>query len=99
MIGTLTDMGLDISVLIADWSWLGEVPPRERLKRLRDAWYADETGVWDLDAPVVDSGWVWPRGPHSAFFALYEFRGTLGSFKPHFRAGDGGRPYANMPTP
>ncbi|MER5850450.1 hypothetical protein ABT126_26265 [Streptomyces sp. NPDC002012] len=29
-------MGLDSSVLIADWSWLGEVPPRERLARLHE---------------------------------------------------------------
>ncbi|MFC8125644.1 hypothetical protein [Streptomyces sp. NPDC057302] len=81
-------MGLDISVLIADWSWLGEVPPAERLARLRGAWYADETGLWDLDAPEIESGWDWPRGPHRDAFAVYEFRGTLGSFKAHFWAGE-----------
>ena len=81
-------MGLDVTVMIADWAWLGEVPPRKRLSRLRDAWYADETGLWDHDAPVVEGDWEWPRGPHSAVFAVYEFRGTLGSFKPHFWAGE-----------
>ncbi|MFB7368929.1 hypothetical protein ACFC0D_03690 [Streptomyces sp. NPDC056222] len=81
-------MGLDINVLIADWAWLGKVPPRERLSRLRDAWYADETGLWDHDAPVIEGGWDWPRGPHSTSFAVYEFRGTLGSFKAHFWAGE-----------
>ncbi|WP_149181289.1 hypothetical protein [Streptomyces sp. TRM49041] len=81
-------MGLDITVIIAGWSLLGDVPPRERLSRLRDAWYADETGLWDHDAPVVEGDWAWPRGPHSASFAVYEFRGTLGSFKPHFWAGE-----------
>ncbi|WP_405613042.1 hypothetical protein [Streptomyces sp. NBC_01508] len=80
-------MGLDINVLAADWSWLGEVPPGERLSRLRRAWYADETGLWDHDAPVVEGDWEWPRGPGGAFFAVYEFRGTLGSYKPHFWAG------------
>ncbi|OEJ29157.1 hypothetical protein AS594_01855 [Streptomyces agglomeratus] len=81
-------MGLDINVLIADWSWLEKVPPRERLSRLRDAWYADETGLWDHDAPVVEGDWEWPRGPHSTSFAVYEFRGTLGSFKAHFWAAE-----------
>ncbi|MGX8903940.1 hypothetical protein ACR820_01435 [Streptomyces netropsis] len=81
-------MGLDITVLIADWTWLTEVPPKDRLSRLRDAWYADETGLWDDDAPVVEGAWAWPGGSSSAFFAVYEFRGTLGSFKPHFWAGE-----------
>ncbi len=80
-------MGLDITVMVADCSWLCEVPPRERVPRLRDAWYADETGLWDHDTPVVESGWVWPQGPHGAFFAVYEFLHTCGSFKAHFWAG------------
>ncbi|MFF8289001.1 hypothetical protein ACF068_07165 [Streptomyces sp. NPDC016309] len=80
-------MGLDLTVLIADPSWLAEVPPQGRVARLRDAWYADETRLWDHGAPPVTSGWVWPQGPNSAVFALYEFRDTLGSFKAHFWAG------------
>ncbi|GAA2408786.1 hypothetical protein GCM10010433_04450 [Streptomyces pulveraceus] len=79
-------MGMDITVMIADWSWLGDVPERERLSRLRNAWYADETGLWDHDAPVAEGDWEWPKGPNGAFFALYEFRHTLGSYKPHFWA-------------
>ncbi|MEV7403597.1 hypothetical protein AB0N93_24805 [Streptomyces sp. NPDC091267] len=81
-------MGLDITVLIVDWAWLGETPPRERLSLLRDAWYADDTGLWDHDAPGAEGAWERPRGPHSDSFDVYEFRGTLGSFKPHFRAGE-----------
>ncbi|WP_327365355.1 hypothetical protein [Streptomyces sp. NBC_01217] len=80
-------MGLDIAVMIVDWSWLGEQPPRERLSRLRDAWYADETGLWDHDRSVVEGDWEWPRGRDGAFFAVYEFLRTCGSFKAHFRAG------------
>ncbi len=80
-------MGLDINVLIADWSWLEEAPPRERLSRLRDAWYADETGLWDHDAPAVEGDFEWPRGPNGTYFAVYEFLRTCGSFKPHFWAG------------
>ncbi|MET7856885.1 hypothetical protein ABZS81_06620 [Streptomyces sp. NPDC005318] len=80
-------MGLDIDVMIADWSWLGEVPPRGRLARLRGAWYADETGLWDHDAPEAEGDWKWPRGLNSSFFGVYEFRETCGSFKAHFWAG------------
>ncbi|MEU0456600.1 hypothetical protein ABZ322_27155 [Streptomyces sp. NPDC006129] len=80
-------MGLDITVLIADPSWLAQVPSRERVSRLRDAWYADETGLWDHDAPMDEGGWLWPQGPNSAVFAEYDFLHTLGSFKAHFWAG------------
>ncbi|MEU2667851.1 hypothetical protein ABZ622_03125 [Streptomyces sp. NPDC007164] len=79
-------MGLDITVVIADWSWLGEVPEHERLLRLRNAWYADETGLWEYDTPTVEGDWVWPKGPNGGCFALYEFLQTLGSYKPHFWA-------------
>jgi len=82
-------MGLDLHTLIADWPWLAEVPPGERLARLRDAWYDEGTGLWDYDAAGADGGWEWPRGPHSARFGVYEFPGTAGSFKPHFWAGEG----------
>ncbi|MFI1740208.1 hypothetical protein [Streptomyces sioyaensis] len=54
---------------------------------MRDAWYADETGLWDYGAPAVAGEWKWPRGPDGAFFAVYEFRRTCGSFKAHFWAG------------
>jgi len=81
-------MGLDITVIITDWSWLGQVPPRQRLSRLRDAWYADETGLWDHDAPDVEGDWQWPQGPNGSSFAVYEFRDTCGSYKAHFWAGE-----------
>ncbi|MFD0366508.1 hypothetical protein [Streptomyces sp. NPDC059071] len=80
-------MGLDITVLIADWSWLSAAPAPERPGLLRDAWYDDATGFWEADAPVTDGGWILPRGPHQDRFALYEFTRTTSSFKPHFWAG------------
>ncbi|NSC23342.1 hypothetical protein FM076_20190 [Streptomyces albus subsp. chlorinus] len=80
-------MGVDLSLLAADWAWLGRFPPGERVARLRAAWYADETGLWGLETPDPPEGaWTWPRGPHEGRFAVYEFRGTLGSYKPHFWA-------------
>ncbi|MBT2874752.1 hypothetical protein ACFV4H_31290 [Streptomyces cellulosae] len=75
-------MGLDITVVIADRSWLARVPPRERLPRLRNAWH-----TWYADAPAGDEGWARPQGRDSSVFAVYEFPDTLGSFKPHFWAG------------
>ncbi|WP_331720379.1 hypothetical protein [Streptomyces sp. NBC_00209] len=82
-------MGVDLTTLIADWSWLAEVPPSERLPRLRDAWYDEATGLWDYDENGTDGGWEWPRGPHRARFGVYDFPGTRGSYKPHFWAGEG----------
>lgn len=81
-------MGLDITVLIADWTWLGDAAPEERLSRLRNAWYDDETSLWDDGAPAVEGDWEWPRGPHRDSFGIYEFRGTVGSFKAHFWTGE-----------
>jgi hypothetical protein len=81
-------MGLDITVLVADRSWLARVPARGRIARLRDAWYDDGTGLWDPEAPVDGKGWVRPGGPDGARFAVYEFAHTLGSFKAHFWAGE-----------
>jgi len=51
-------VGPDITVMIADWSWPAAVPPPERLPRLRGAWYDDDTGLWDHDAPSVEGDWV-----------------------------------------
>ncbi len=73
--------------MIADWSWLGEAPPQDRSARLRDAWYADETGLWDWAATVPEGAWRWPRGADADRFCVYEFRRTAGSFKAHFWAG------------
>lgn len=87
MFGTFTAMGLDITVMITDPSWLAQVPSRERVPRLRDAWYADETGLWDHEVPMAEGGWVRPQGPNCALFAVYGFLHTLGSFKAHFWAG------------
>lgn len=58
--------------------------------RLRDAWYAGETGLWEDEKPQPEGDFTWSQGPGGTFFALYESRGTLGSFKPHFWAGQRG---------
>ncbi|MDL2076526.1 hypothetical protein QNN03_08765 [Streptomyces sp. GXMU-J15] len=81
-------MGLDITVIIADPSPFTPFPPQKRLSHLRATLLADDTGLWGIDAPCVEEGWVWPEGANSDRFALYEFPGTLGSYKPHFWAGE-----------
>ncbi|MFC9460142.1 hypothetical protein [Streptomyces sp. NPDC056983] len=82
-------MGLDLTVLVVDWDHLGRTPAAERLGMLEDAAYPDD----DLDNrdddggadARVEHGWV--RRPDTPWIALYEFFRTLGSFKPHFWAG------------
>ncbi|MFB7709093.1 hypothetical protein [Streptomyces sp. NPDC056105] len=83
-------MGLDITVLVVDWDHLGRTPAAERLGMLEDAAYPDDdcddrdSGGGGTDA-LVEHGWV--RRPDTPWCALYEFFRTLGSFKPHFWAG------------
>ncbi|MFI0780781.1 hypothetical protein [Streptomyces sp. NPDC021212] len=54
-----------------------EIAPDDRLEVLQES--ADA----DVD---VDAGWVWPAEPGRSWLGRYEFGGTLGSYKPHFRA-------------
>ncbi|MEU5809052.1 hypothetical protein [Streptomyces sp. NPDC047718] len=79
-------MGTDITVLAVDWAHLVRIPPDERLAVLQESAYPDDDG--DGDAPVPDAGWVWPAEPEGSWLGRYEFAGTLGSYKPHFRAAE-----------
>ncbi|MEV4921268.1 hypothetical protein [Streptomyces roseoverticillatus] len=78
-------MGADITALIVDWAELENIPVLERTRALFEAADPD-----DYDG-ALEEGWAW-LPPASASFpswcARYEFGGTLGSFKPHFRAGE-----------
>lgn len=40
-------------------------------------------------ATEPEAGWVFPASPKVPWSGRYEFRGTLGSYKPHFWAADG----------
>ncbi|GGP33834.1 hypothetical protein [Streptomyces abikoensis] len=78
-------MGADITVLIVDWRHLENIPELERESALMEAADPD-----DDDGPVED-GWAWlPPAPEGfpAWCGRYEFGGTLGSYKPHFWAGE-----------
>ncbi|MFC5144761.1 hypothetical protein [Streptomyces aureoversilis] len=78
-------MGLDITALIVDWAELESSPVHERKSVLIEAADPD-----DYDGSL-EEGWAWLPPAHESFpswCARYEFAGTLGSFKPHFWAGE-----------
>ncbi|MEU2391113.1 hypothetical protein [Streptomyces sp. NPDC007369] len=77
-------MGMDITVLAVDWAHLVRIPPDERLTVLQQSAYPDDD---DDDDTGVDAGWVWPAEEDRSWLGRYEFAGTLGSYKPHFWAG------------
>ncbi|MEU1674685.1 hypothetical protein ABZ752_22050 [Streptomyces roseifaciens] len=78
-------MGLDITAVIVDWAELENIPVLERENALIEAADPD-----DYDG-ALEEGWAWlppAAGPFPSWCARYEFAGTLGSFKPHFWAGE-----------
>ncbi|MFF4581435.1 hypothetical protein [Streptomyces sp. NPDC001389] len=79
-------MGVDITVLVVDWAHVMDLAPEDRLRVVQESAYADDDA--DGDGDVVD-GWVWPVGAERSWLGRYEFRGTLGSYKPHFWVADG----------
>ncbi|MEV3987311.1 hypothetical protein AB0J57_00210 [Streptomyces sp. NPDC049837] len=72
-------MGLGITVMVVDWQRLEAIPVGERANRL----FEESDQAEDLDA-----GWFWPLGDGAPWWGVYEFRNTLGSYKPHFWAGE-----------
>ncbi|MEH6375879.1 hypothetical protein V7793_16305 [Streptomyces sp. KLMMK] len=78
-------MGADITALVVEWAHLETIPVLEREHVLLEA--ADP----DVDDGAVEDGWAWLPPAAEGFpswCARYEFGGTLGSFKPHFWAGE-----------
>ncbi|MET9401320.1 hypothetical protein [Kitasatospora sp. NPDC002965] len=76
-------MGLDITVVMADWERLARIPAGERLVVLTDAvhpYFCCES-CEDADS-AVQGGWVWQR--QSPWCAEYRFLGTTGSYSWHF---------------
>lgn len=81
-------MGLDLTVLMADWERLREFPVEDRIEALDDAIWP--TGLDDdHDATYgAGDGWVRPPEQGPAWCAEYRFFSTTGSYKWHSRAGD-----------
>jgi hypothetical protein len=90
-------MGLDITVVMADWAQLARIPADERLEALTDTvcppFCCERCEEADY---AVKDGWVWwPR--ESPWCAEYRFFGTTGSYSWHFRltnAWEDVRPFA-----
>ncbi|MGH4029344.1 hypothetical protein ACQB60_10460 [Actinomycetota bacterium Odt1-20B] len=76
-------MGLDMTLLAVDWGRLQEIPPRERKTRLLELDFPDDEGSGNFDR-----GLVWPVEAGTHWCAEYEFCTGLGSYKPHFWAGE-----------
>ncbi|MEJ8641735.1 hypothetical protein WKI68_10185 [Streptomyces sp. MS1.HAVA.3] len=76
-------MGLDITVVMADWEHLARIPAAERLQALDDAVYPPYCCVACDEADLVEGdGWAWPR--RASWCAEYRFFGTTGSYSWHF---------------
>ncbi|MGW4895309.1 hypothetical protein ACWEQL_24020 [Kitasatospora sp. NPDC004240] len=76
-------MGLDITVVMADWDHLARIPAAERLAALDDAVFPDFCCDRCFDADCdVPGGWVWRGRP--PWCAEYRFFGTTGTYAWHF---------------
>ncbi|WP_240796487.1 secretory pathway Sec39 family protein [Streptomyces sp. RFCAC02] len=82
-------MGLDITVLMADWRHLARIPPGARMAALDDAAYPPFCcAACEEEQCRPDGGWVWPRGQEPPWCAEYRFVHTTGSYGWHFRLGN-----------
>ncbi|MFF3071414.1 hypothetical protein ACFVSN_06050 [Kitasatospora sp. NPDC057904] len=77
-------MGLDITVVMADWNRLARIPADERLDVLDDTVFPVP---WSDPVPAAlavaqPDGWVWP--PEPTWCARYSFYGTTGSYSFHW---------------
>ncbi|MFD8980923.1 hypothetical protein [Streptomyces sp. NPDC059564] len=77
-------MGLDITVVMADWEQLARIPADGRLDAVTDVVhpYFCCDACYDADA-AVRGGWAWPR--QVSWCAEYRFFGTTGSYSWHFQ--------------
>ncbi|MFJ3881436.1 hypothetical protein ACIPW5_28805 [Streptomyces sp. NPDC090077] len=76
-------MGLDITVVAADWEHLARIPAAERLDTLTDAVHPYFRCEADEEADrAVTGGWASPQGV--AWCAEYRFSGTTGTYVWHF---------------
>ncbi|WP_406510991.1 hypothetical protein [Streptomyces sp. NBC_00212] len=82
-------MGLDLTLCMADWGRLREIPVEDRIRALDEAIWPTGLGYDDYSALGLAEGWVWPSGQDPAWCAEYRFFCTNGSYEPQSRAGDG----------
>ncbi|MGW7068729.1 hypothetical protein ACWGII_09090 [Streptomyces sp. NPDC054855] len=73
-----------MELLIVDCACVEAIPVGLRADLVRTAAFGSDDS-WDADRP---EGWAWPDGRNGPWYARYEFRNTLTSYKPHFWAGE-----------
>ncbi|MGW6316448.1 hypothetical protein [Streptomyces sp. NPDC055099] len=81
-------MGLDLTLLMADWKYLSAIPVEKRVEALTDASLGPPEFEDEYGRGEWSGGWVWLPDRESAWCAEYDFFTTTGSFRPHARAGD-----------
>ncbi|MGW7276200.1 hypothetical protein ACWGH5_37560 [Streptomyces sp. NPDC054864] len=77
-------MGLCIELLIVDCAYVEAASAELRADLVRTAAFGSDD-VWEADQLA---GWTWPDAQDDRWYARYEFRNTLTSYKPHFWAGE-----------
>ncbi|GAA0448317.1 hypothetical protein GCM10010361_10300 [Streptomyces olivaceiscleroticus] len=84
----LPAMGLDLTLVAADWERLRETPVEDRIEALEDAiWPPDLDDTYYL-TQGGDKGWIRPPGRDAEWCAEYRFFCTTGAYRWHSRAGD-----------
>ncbi|MGW6916872.1 hypothetical protein ACWGB8_24050 [Kitasatospora sp. NPDC054939] len=77
-------MGLDITVVAADWEHLARIPAADRLQAVTDTVHPDDCCDACEDArPAPPRGWIRPR--QASWCAEYDFHGTTGTYGYHVR--------------
>ncbi|MFD6874639.1 MULTISPECIES: hypothetical protein [unclassified Streptomyces] len=79
-------MGLDLTLLMADWEYLSALPIENRIQELEDATWSPELDD-DHQGRGWAGGWRWPTDRGDAWCVSYGFFTTTGSYRPHACAG------------
>lgn len=77
-------MGLCMELLIVDCAFIEAVPTELRADLVETAAFGSD----DVSEANHSEGWTWPDAANASWYARYEFRNTLTSYKPHFWAGE-----------
>ncbi|QDQ09195.1 hypothetical protein [Streptomyces spectabilis] len=75
-------MGVGVELLVVEWPRVEAAAPDARYELLTDAAFGEA-----YSDDLFEHGWSWPKTPGENWYGRYAFKGTLGSYKPHFWAG------------
>ncbi|MWA16170.1 hypothetical protein [Streptomyces sp. BA2] len=73
-----------LELLIVDCAYIEAAPAEQRAGLVESAAFGSD----DARGPDLPEGWTWPEAQNGPWYARYEFRNTLTSYKPHFWAGE-----------